>query len=591
MFVKNNSWYHNEGKNVKIVILDSGIRTSHPKLTQYTFSGYNIINDSSNIEDRLGHGTAITGIIKNLVPCAEIFAVKIFDNDYYIDFSDLCMALEYIYKNIDFDVLNLSVGLTECPDHNKLENLCDMLAKKGVVVSAFDNFGAISYPAAYSSVIGVDGTLEYTNPWEYDYVEDSTINIRGKGGNQRLLWSDPDYMIQGGSSFACAHITGLIAKILQNNKLSKKEILSELRANAMNIYETRSYQDNLPKFTIKNAICFPYNKEIDVITRNQSQLCFNLCGVYDSKYNINIGKEISEGMKILDIDKLDWQNSFDTFVLGHVGELSYLTKTDYYKIISENCKKYNKNLFQFDDTEDRDSVYSPNIKTNYIPPLNYGKLYMIGKPIIAVMGTSSRQGKFTLQLNLRKELTSLGYKVGHLGTEPQSILFGCDESFTCGYGTDISLDEQTSIGYINYLLHKIEKKNPDIIILGGQSGLIPYAMYNLRNNSPYQKEILQAANPDVIVLCVNYFDDIDYIMRTVQYAEALTTNKVVALSLFPFERAYSWNSTSSNLKLVDNEKLKKRKNEIESQVGVEVFLQKQTNLLCEKIINYLSEEE
>lgn len=161
----------------------------------------------------------------------------------------------------------------------------------------------------------------------------------------------------------------------------------------MNIYKTRSYQDNFPKFKIKNAICLPYNKEIDTITRNQSQLCFNLCGVYDSKYNVNIGKEMGEGIKILDIDKLDWQNNFDTVVLGHVGELSYLTKTDYYKIISENCKKYNKNLFQFDDTENTDSVYSPNLQINYIPPLNYGKLYMIGKPIIAVMGTSSRQGK------------------------------------------------------------------------------------------------------------------------------------------------------------------------------------------------------
>lgn len=591
MLDKNNDWYRNEGKSVKIVIVDSGIRTTHPKLAHYTFSGYNIIDGSDNIEDNLGHGTAITGIIKNLVPCAEIFMVKIFDNDYYIDFSDLCNALEFICNNVDFDVLNLSIGLTECPDHNKLENLCNLLSKKGIVVSAFDNFGSISYPAAYSSVIGVDGTLEYTNPWEFDYIEDLTINIRGKGGNQRVLWSDPDYMIQGGSSFACAHITGLIAKMLQNNKLSKKDILSEFRTNAMNIYEASNYQDNYPKFKIKNAICFPYNKEIDTIIRNRSLLGFNLCGVYDSKYNFNIGKEICEGIKIHDIDKLDWRDDFDTVILGHVGELSYLTKIDYYKEIFEHCSKYNKNLFQFDNTENGDSVYSPNLKTKHIPPLNYGKLYMIGKPIIAVMGTSSQQGKFTLQLNLRKELTALGYKVGQLGTEPQSILFGFDESFPCGYGTNVLIDEQTSIGYINFLLHKIEKKNPDVIILGGQSGLIPYAMYNLRNNSPYQKEILQAANPDVIVLCVNFFDDIEYIMRTVQYAEALTTNKVVALSLFPFERAYSWNSTSSNLKLVDDERLKRRKGEIESQVGIEVFLQKETNLLCEKIIDYLSKEE
>lgn len=35
------------------------------------------------------------------------------------------------------------------------------------------------------------------------------------------------------------------------------------------------------------------------------------------------------------------------------------------------------------------------------------------------------------------------------------------------------LYEQTSMGYINYLLHKIEKNNLDIIVLGGQVGLIP----------------------------------------------------------------------------------------------------------------------
>lgn len=68
-------------------------------------------------------------------------------------------------------------------------------------------------------------------------------------------------------------------------------------------------------------------------------------------------------------------------------------------------------------------------------------------------------------------------------------------------------------------------------------------------------------------------------IRTIQYAQALTTNKVIAISLFPFDRAYSWNSTSSNLKLVDEEGLKKRKDDIENQIGIEVFLQKQTKLL------------
>lgn len=62
----------------------------------------------------------------------------------------------YINDNVAFDILNLGVGITDCLDHEKLENLRNCLSQKGIVVAAFDNFGAISYPAAYSCVIGAD---------------------------------------------------------------------------------------------------------------------------------------------------------------------------------------------------------------------------------------------------------------------------------------------------------------------------------------------------------------------------------------------------------------------------------------------------
>lgn len=110
-----------------------------------------------------------------------------------------------------------------------MENLCN-------VVAAFDNFGAISYPAAYSCVIGVDSNPQYTQPFDYDFIENKIINIRAKGGNQRFLWNEPDYMIQSGSSFACAHITRLIAKIIQGKKLDVKDLLNELREEATEVY-------------------------------------------------------------------------------------------------------------------------------------------------------------------------------------------------------------------------------------------------------------------------------------------------------------------------------------------------------------------
>lgn len=590
MIDNKNNFINNDGENVKVVILDSGVRTSHPKLSQYEIVGYNAIDSSIDIMDNLGHGTAVTGIIKQHVPKAEIFVVKIFEFDYFVEFEGLCQALEYIDNNVTFDVLNISVGITECPDHERLEKVCESLAQKGVVIAAFDNFGAVSYPAAYPCVIGVDGEQKYTNPLDYDFIDDKIINIRAKGGNQRLLWNKPDYMIQSGSSFACAHITGIVAKVLQKEKLNTKNVLHLLRENAVNIFESKPYMKNKCKFEVKKAVCFPYNKEIDTLCRNEPMLNFKLDGIYDSKYSFNIGKTVCSDKEIKKIEDLDWSGDFDTVILGHIGDLNTTTKCDYYEYIQNNCLRHNKNLFQFDPTKNDEKIYSPNILHEYIPPLNYGKLFMIGKPVVAIMGTSSQQGKFSLQLSLRKEFVLRGYSVGQLGTEPQSQLFGFDEIFPCGYGADIKIDEQTAIGYLNYLLHQIEKKNPDIIFVGGQSNSLPYAMYNLRNNSPYQKELLLASNPDAIILCINYFDDVEYISRTIKYIEALTERKVIALSMSPFDKAYSWSSVSSNVKIVEDGLLEEQMYFVECETGIKVFSQSQTNELSETLITYLSKE-
>jgi hypothetical protein len=40
------------------------------------------------------------------------------------------------------------------------------------------------------------------------------INIGAKGGIQRLAWDKPDYLMLGGNSFACAHVTVQAAQFM-----------------------------------------------------------------------------------------------------------------------------------------------------------------------------------------------------------------------------------------------------------------------------------------------------------------------------------------------------------------------------------------
>ena len=44
--------------------------------------------------------------------------------------------------------------------------------------------------------------------------------------------------------------------------------------------------------------------------------------------------------------------------------------------------------------------------------------------MLAIVGTSPSQGKYNLQLALRRRFLNDGYEIGQIGTEPTAQLFG-----------------------------------------------------------------------------------------------------------------------------------------------------------------------
>ena len=113
---------------------------------------------------------------------------------------------------------------------------------------------------------------------------------------------------------------------------------------------------------------------------------------------------------IKNIAELDY-DSFDTFILGHTYDLSTANFKFNIGTLIDNLVKHNKQIYSFDDLsyiypelhidESHHNIYSPKVffdTSKYIP---FGKLYNYSKPILGVWGTSSKQGKFSLQLILR----------------------------------------------------------------------------------------------------------------------------------------------------------------------------------------------
>lgn len=542
-------------KKIKIAILDSGVRKEHPAFLNKPIKGFSlcvkgeIVEQNDEFTDNIGHGTAIYYLINKFVEKVEITNIKIYDIYSELMELDFEMLLNYIYCNYDFDILNISMGFLSCGSAANLQKICNNFYARGtLIISAFDNNGAVSFPAALDNVIGVDGQENINSPNDYIYVENSIINIIGKLGNMRVAWLEPDYIIVKGNSFLCANITAEIAKFIQEHGTF------DLQKICTDKYIFQKAVSNHMPFTIHKAAVFPFNKEIHAIARFEELLNIDIDNYYAVRITGYIGKKISdilpdcENHKVIkNIDDIRWDD-FDTLILGHTDELSKLTKNNYEETLIQSAIKKGKNIYCFDNPTKiiekigdlhNTYIYYPKVDSTNIKK-RFGKLYKTDKPILSVIGTNSSQGKFSLQLSLRKKFMELGYRVGQLGTEPSAPLFGYDEVFHCGYNGQIKLDIPQTFIAVNDMIWNITQKDVDLIIAGTQSGFLAYNDYNAMMFPAYHQIFFSALQPDAIILCINPFDEMEFVERTIKAAEGLSGGKVIGIVCFPIDISDSW---------------------------------------------------
>ena len=186
---------------MRVAVIDSGIHPGHTHVgavaggVGVTDSGF-----TSDIVDRIGHGTAVAGAIREKAPEAELYAVKVFDRRLSTNIERILRALEWCLDQ-RMDVINLSLGTTNPTHRERFERL---VGSGAWVVSAADRL-----PGSLPSAIGVaseegcprhvfryrDGIF-YASPYPR-----SIPGVPPRGNLQ-------------GVSFAVANMTGFVARIL-----------------------------------------------------------------------------------------------------------------------------------------------------------------------------------------------------------------------------------------------------------------------------------------------------------------------------------------------------------------------------------------
>ncbi|MED0668772.1 S8 family serine peptidase [Aneurinibacillus aneurinilyticus] len=226
------------GKGIRIAHIDSGINEGHSHIgcvaggVAFHVSEEGQLFLSDAYQDELGHGTAVAGVLYEQVPEADIWAVKIFHSTLSTHIEILCAAIEWCI-DARIHIINLSLGVSR--DVPELRSVCEEADRKGVIiVSACDETRQLYWPAYYPTVYGAKAG-EHCNGQVFYFHTEEPAGFRALGFPRRLEGPLQKFNLQG-SSFAAAHITGFLAKIIEKYKVyTARDVREVIRTSVLEV--------------------------------------------------------------------------------------------------------------------------------------------------------------------------------------------------------------------------------------------------------------------------------------------------------------------------------------------------------------------
>ena len=110
-----------------------------------------------------------------------------------------------------------------------------------------------------------------------------------------------------------------------------------------------------------------------------------------------------------------------------------------------------------------------------------------------------------------------------------------------------------------------------MFIVGSQSGTLNYDVGNLSQFCLFQHAFLLGTQPDATVLCINPFDEMEYIERTIGYLQSSIESQVIALVLYPMDISNKWSGVYGSRIRVEEAKIQSLSDAVQERFHLPLY--------------------
>lgn len=150
-------------------------------------------------------------------------------------------------------------------------------------------------------------------------------------------------------------------------------------------------------------------------------------------------------------------------------------------------------------------LYNRNEKFNVNKKKKELLIKEIDKPIVLVIGSGERCGKFDVQLLIRNIFINNGYSVTQIGSKKDSEYYGFHSIPQAMFENEIS-DTEKVYFFNQYIANLCNTENSDVIVIGVPGGVCPYDTRYHNNFGVLNYLISNAIIPDYVVYNSVYCD-------------------------------------------------------------------------------------